>query len=295
MEIQKSFSKTAFGGFNKEEVTQYIGELMAKSDEQIANLASENESANAQIAELKAIIEEQYQKIVDINAQNEGLVEQSNEKTKKIEELEQKLKPFTDAKISADEIVETAKRQAQELAARSKQQIFESSEKAKSILEQANEKVRELIEPAKQEVQLMLNSASRKAEEIILKAKAQESEQLESVKFQIEETLFQSEENERKTARLIEEAKLEAQKIVAEAKVQSEAEKGNYDKCLKELEIQRSKFLLYLDEIKGSVQAIQIMHLPKSDLESFQMLRQTTTDAIRKKFAMLNNNAKQKN
>lgn len=295
MEIQKSFSKTAFGGFNKEEVIQYISEIITKSDKEIASLKSEKDGANAQIIELKTIIEEQYQKIVDLNAANEALKEQNDTGMKRINELEEKLKPFIDAQAEAKAIVEAAQAEANELSITVKQKVSDTTEQAKAILEQAAYKAKEMIDPAKLEVQTMLTSATKKAQEIITSARSQESEYVAEIKTQLEETLAMSEENEKRTKTLVEDAKLEAKKIIEAAKLQAEQEKNHYDSCLKELEMQKSKFLLSLDEIKSSVQAIQIVRLPKGDIESLQALKTSTTEAIRKKFAMLNNSSKPKN
>ncbi|MFZ2539297.1 MAG: hypothetical protein WAX04_10400 [Oscillospiraceae bacterium] len=288
MEIQKSFSKTTFGGFKKEEVTQYIDEIITKYDEEVTALKAEVESENAQITEFKSIIEEQYKKIVEITASNEALAEQNEQNINKIEELVAELKPFADAKTQANSIVESANKEACEISIIVKQQVYQTTEQAKIILGQANEKAKNIIEPAKFEAETMINSAREEAQKIISSAKKHETQLLEQVNSQIEVTILLSEENEKKARRLLEDAKDEADAIINRAKAEAESQKSHYDNCIKSLETQKSKLLFSLDEIKGSVQSIQIARLPKSEVESFQALRQSTTEAIRKKFAMLN-------
>ncbi len=288
MEIQKSFSKTTFGGFKKEEVTQYIDEIITKYDEEVTALKAEIDNGNAQITELKTIIEEQYKKIVEITASSEAIVEENTKNINKITELEAALKPFIDAKTKAEVILESANKEAYEISLIVKQQVYEATEQAKVMLGQANEKAKSIVEPAKFEAETMINSAREKAQDIISSAKKQEKQLLEQVNNQIELTISLSEENAKKSRRVLEDARSEADAIISRAKAEAESEKSHYDSCIKALETQKSKLLFSIDEIKGSVQAIQIARLPKSEAEAFQALRQSTTEAIRKKFAMLN-------
>ncbi|MEG0693802.1 MAG: hypothetical protein RR444_12070 [Oscillospiraceae bacterium] len=288
MEIQKSFSKTAFGGFKKEEVTQYIDEIITKYDEEVTGLKAEVDSANAQITEFKSIIEDQYKKIVEITASCEAITVENAENINKIADLEVALKPFIDAQTESKAIIESAKKEAYDLTLQIKQQVYDTTEQAKIILGQANEKAKSIVEPAKFEAESVINCAREKAQDIISSAKKQESQLIEQVNRQIEATILLNEENERKASKLLEDSKREAEAIIRRAKAEAESEKNHYDSCIKTLETQKSKLLFSLDEIKGSVQAIQIARLPKSEAESFQALRQSTTEAIRKKFAMLN-------
>lgn len=288
MEIQKSFSKTAFGGFKKEDVTQYIDEIMTKYDEEVSLLKSEGENATAQITELKSIIEEQYKKIVEITLASEGISADNQENIKKIADLEAQLNPFIAAKSEAASIVEAAKKEANESSAQIKQQLWDANQQAQSILSKATEEATALLEPAKRGAEAILHAAREKEREIISLAKSQENELLEEVNRQIEATILLSEENNNKAFKLLADAKTEAQMILHHARAEAESEKVHYDGCIKALETQKSRLLLSLDEIKGGVQAIQITRLPKSEIESFQALRQSTTEAIRKKFAMLN-------
>lgn len=369
MEIQKSFSHSAFGGFKKEEVTDYLTRLEEEYNREVGELRTAVGAGNTQITELKSIIEQQYQKIVDaakendeLHAAEETLHGELAEKEREIRNLRERLAPYEEADRSAREIVEAAAQRAKETITQAKEQSAssmaeadryleelrqqsdallakaseqakamlsraeekvrsaaaeaaekaaavndEAEEQAKVILGQANEQAKAILAPAgeqakqlvaeaeeearrtTEQAQQIFNAAKDQAQTIVESAKQKEQELLEQARRNIEENVSLSEENEKRSEQLLSDAEKEADRIVRNARYTAREEKEHYEDCLKNLELQKSTILMTLDEIKARIQAVQITRPRKSDAELVQEKRLTTTEALKRKFTLLNN------
>ena len=87
---------------------------------------------------------------------------------------------------------------------------------------------------------------------------------------------------------MVEAAQKEAEQVMRTAKCAAREEKERYEKCLKDLELQKSSILLALDEVKTRIQSIPIVRPAKNDADAVQEKRQSTSEALKKKFTMLN-------
>lgn len=318
MEIQKDFPRAAIGGFKREEVLQYLDELSASCDHRIAELEEQLAAANSEKAELHALVEEQYQKIVVCTEEKNALQNELDAKSLDAAELARRLHPFEEAGKTAGEIVEAAEASAREAQRRSEaakqeadQHLLElreqadalldrAGEQAKAALAQANETAKKIIEPAELQAKQLVEDAQRQAGELVADAKEQaesiladahrKAEELEEkTRLQVEQNVALSEENERRTRRAAENAQREADELLRRARQTAREERERYDSCLKALEAQKSNILLMLDEMKSKVQSVPITRVSKSEAESRQDQRQTTTEALRRKFTNLNN------
>lgn len=328
MEQQKNFSKAAFGGLKKEEVLEYINIMNTNHETDMADCKAELDETRAQLAEFKTIVEEQYAKIVDATELSEASIEQVNalkaekaeiasknealesklkstsfeqlEKEQIINELKLKLDEFLNAEKSAKEIVEKAQVEAQAAADDMKRKLMEASSQVKIMVDQATTRTNGMLLPAKSEADGIVSSARVEAGTILSNARTEANDLLsatrlkanalmEDAKIQIENTISLNEENEEKARRLVDAARREADEIIRLAKLSAADEKSHCENSLKALEANKNRLLSVINEVKDDIAEINIGYQPKSEKELFNSFRESTSEAIRKKFTMMNN------
>lgn len=245
MEMMNNFSKSAFGGFKKEQVVAYIDEVVARYNDEINKLKEQDQSQKKQLKELKDIVEQQYQKIVlttqELADKESTCVELANEcanskevllsKSEKIDNLEECFRSTTaelaeakaqlllinDAKARAGEITDKAQNHAEEIrmiAAKEKEQsVRVAKEKAQDIVDKADEEAQEIKEKALCQAQNIIASANEKMEQI---SKC-EQEIIDAANGHIEAIKQNEQENINKTRTVIIENQAKAQEIVKSA------------------------------------------------------------------------------
>jgi len=325
MKFQADFSHAAFGGFKKEEVLAHLSRLEEEYNREVGELQSQIGAGSTQITELKSIIEQQYQKIVEAAKENEGLrasLSSAQEKLavrgQEIEALRNRLAPYEEAddyaerlRRQADALLEKAGDQAKASAAaaeeRSSAAVSQAQDQAKAMLMQAQERARAIVSPAREQAEKLLSDAeeearktSEKAEQIFAAAKEQaqsilegarqkEQELLEKTCKRVEQNVALSEENEKRSEQVLADAEREAERIIRNARFAAREEKEHYENCVKSLELQKTVILETLDQIKEKIASVEVTRPPKTDAQIAKERRLSTTEAIKRKFTLLNN------
>ena len=171
MEFQKEFTHTAFGGFKREEVTSYLRQLEQDCTNEIDELNNQLSQSNTQIAELKSIIETQYQKIVsgakdgeELRATLKKLRDTCSERDKENRLLKERLTPFEEAAQSADEILSNAVRKAEEVTAQAEAKSRRSMEQGDRYLEELRRQADALLSQASEQAKALMSRAQDSAE-----------------------------------------------------------------------------------------------------------------------------------
>lgn len=252
MVLKTDFSTSAFGGFKKEEVTNYIKSLSRDYEDEIAILNDNLEHTNAQLTEFKDIVEEQYSKIVDVSAQEQTATDELTKLKVENEEHLAEIQRLNDSLIAVSaELKHTSSEKRQLLEDNS--HIDESFRSLKSQIPCYLQEINDL----KAQLAVFLN-AQADSDKIVISAKEQAQQILNDARTQIEQTISLSEENQERARKLYDIAALEADEIVRKATENANAEKGQYESCLRALERQKAKLLEALDCIKSEVSTIKI-------------------------------------
>lgn len=241
MELQKNFKTSAFGGFNKEEVVEYITAVSDEYEDSMANLKDELNQTSAQLAEFKAIVEEQYARIVEatsakeeqeeaarlsneecerlrlelaeceekasrLSAENLNLLEENGISRGDMEKYKAELAVYQNADIEAHTLVANAQSEALKLSDQMKKQLADASNQVKIMVEQATDKTNGILEPAKEEAKRVLEEARAQAGKITGDVRVATERAATSARLDAERTISA--------------AKSEAERIVASAREQ---------------------------------------------------------------------------
>lgn len=288
MELQKEFSASAIGGFKKAEVTAYLDALSLQIDDELAQRQRQIDALQAQMAEMKSLVDQQYQKIVDLSAASDELKRSLMAKTTEAEELARRLAPFEAAQTEAAAIVASAQKEKDARMSEADAHFAELRTQADALLAEASVQGKAVLGQANEQAALLLQGAKEKAQGIVNDARRQGQELLDDARSQIEQNVSLSEENEARSRRVLENAQQEAEAILLQARLSAREKQEYYDECLHRLEEQRNSVLSSLEEIRKRVEAIPISQPPQGGKDPADVLRQNNAEAIRRKFEQLN-------
>lgn len=303
MEMTKSFSTAAIGGFKKEEVLSYIDALVEENSKEKAELETKISEQDAQIAALNAIADEQVQKIAALSEENQTLHTAH-------EALKAEHEPYRQAQLRADEVEKKALDSAHAAEEKLRALLADAQARANQIINEANEEAKQIRAAADSEAEQITSSVRK--EEFLLRQNAQDALDVakEEAHRQVAEAAQKGrdllDETERTvSARIaaaaqklneaqsvLDEAQTKSAEIVKNAQLAARHERDRYEQGLENLEMQKSELLRTLDEIKLAVQAVSLSREKASDEHMADQSRRSTADALRKRIAELNQKTK---
>ena len=100
-----SIRKTTFGGFNREDVVEYISKISTKNKEQLAELREENEKLEEELGSTQALLALLREQSEETQAQYDELKEKSEAETSELERLRAELsQALSEKERLADEL-----------------------------------------------------------------------------------------------------------------------------------------------------------------------------------------------
>ncbi len=273
--------KVSFGGYHKEDVINFFREqeaahrvqlekLIAEADalrvaqknfstqlgelqESIALLQSEKESLEAENAQLREVVEEEYERISTLVEKNKTLTEQSEQTSGNTDVLYQRISDLEDeleqknlevetttmqcigqlneereryAALEADTADKIARFEQLQLAAVTAEEIIaKANEQAQGIVAEADailEEARNSVEPVREEY---IHHAKVEADGILFAAKEQAKDLVAEAQRQAEgiqmQTRNETEQLGRECSRIVEDTRNTAQRIIADAQNQA--------------------------------------------------------------------------
>lgn len=277
MEFQTNFSNSAFGGFKKEEVIEYLANLEQQYTQEQQLQQQQIASLSAQLSELNSLVEEQYQKIVESDSCCKEYRSTLEETQKEAAVLRQKLTPLEEAAKSADEIREEAASEAAHIRADAERYALEMRQSADALRQEIEKQAEAFRTQAERESRQLVEEAQKEAE--LLRWNAKEK---------LDREQAASADKEERARRLLDAAQRQAEDILRAARYEAAEEKLRTEENLKVLDEQKTQLLQRLEEVKSIVEGVSTTPKRRTEEEIFREIRRNTTEALKRKFSQLN-------
>ncbi len=181
--MENTFRKAVFGGFNRQDVTDYISRLAREHGERVERLEQENETLRSQLAakaelerELEALrrdYENTAQELSEERAAKEQFrrgLEASEARAKKLEGLRQEAEAYSDVKEHIADIELEARRRADAVQAEAKAQsealLADTERKIRGIRQESAEELQALYEQYQRLITAFQTAATHVTEEL---------------------------------------------------------------------------------------------------------------------------------
>lgn len=226
MEFQANFSNSAFGGFKKEEVIDYLANLERQYAQEQGQQQQQIASLTAQLTELNALVEQQYQKIVETDALCRDCRQALEEKTQELETLRQAYAPYEAAGKAAQELREEAEADAANQKSAAERYALEMRQSADSTRQDAQRQADALLANAQEQANRLIGQAQTEAAQIREGAR-QEAEQIcadarsEAGRITAGAN-FSANEQAARTRKLLESAQAQADEIRSAARTEAD-------------------------------------------------------------------------
>ncbi len=269
----EQFKTSVFGGFDKQDVIDYIAELMQESETQRAELQQDFENRlqkNEQIIKnyemrLKQAVvqrqslreqvrehEENYQRVLmDKNAALDQNAVTIREQQCQIQNLKGQLEHVNDFKEERDRIVQNAQKAAKDktdqLIQKARQQV---EDEYQTRMDEAEEEIRRLHKKAREDASRILQNAAERSRELTSQAQKEADRILESAHRRQEEMIARAEQTAKRS--LTQGTAAGGKRVKPD--FSGDADFLDFDRIQEEIEREVSAALRHLDSADLSVQ-----------------------------------------
>lgn len=208
MQFQADFSSSAFGGFKKDDVIEYLANLERQySEEQLAQ-QQQLDGLNAQLAQLQALVDQQYEKIVSSDAL-------CREYKEALDALKQQLAPYEQAAKSAQELMDAAHRATEKIKKDAAAQAAKLHEEMERYAVEMRQNSGDIRRAAQEQAHRLVLEAQGKADTILDGVQ----DKADAMRQEAEDGLAEA---KRQAEEIKENAREEARRIVGDARTESE-------------------------------------------------------------------------